>query len=599
LTAQYDLVSNNSPQGYGDSGLPTSGPGMLVGDDPMLGAVLSNGGPTPTMALMPTSPAIAAGITADFPGTDTPITTDQRGYVRAATPDIGAYEGTQTQAAPTLTVSPSSLDLGTTTAGTAGTEDSYTISGAGLTANVTVAAPTGVQVSDDGDTTWNSSLTLTESDGTLISTTIEARISNSAVVGSVTGSISNTSTGATTEDAAVNGTVKLETAVATLVPSIPQASYGEDVTFTATFTVTAVGTDPITGTVAFYDGTTYLGTEPLASTSQTNAAPSLAAAPSIAGASPTVSGTASLSTSSLAVGSHSITAVYSGDASYATSTTAPPLAFPVAQAVTKLALAVSSVSQGTTLSADVVATSPGTPPVVGSVDFYEDDTLVGTAPVSNGMATVTIATLSPGAHSFQATFTGNASFSSSSSQSTEGPQVKQVLRYGYHDQKTFLMIDFNCALDPTSAQDIANYTIAGPINRQGHSSRRIKVGMALYDAAADSVTLVPTARLNIHRKYTLTIDGTTPSGVANPSGLMLEDAGDGERGSNYRALLTWKNLAGRAHDLPTLGLVDAARALKAAARTSTQHTHTALPTTAVDHLLESESLRVPKHRARG
>ena len=43
-------------------------------------------------------------------------------------------------------------------------------------------------------------------------------------------------------------------------------------TFTATFTATAVGTDPMTGTVAFYDGTTYLGTEPLASTSQTNAA---------------------------------------------------------------------------------------------------------------------------------------------------------------------------------------------------------------------------------------------------------------------------------------------------------------------------------------
>ena len=78
LTAQYDLISNNNPS-IG-TGLPTSGPGMLIGDDPMLGALVSNGGPTPTMALMPTSPAIAAGITADYPGTNTPITTDQRGY---------------------------------------------------------------------------------------------------------------------------------------------------------------------------------------------------------------------------------------------------------------------------------------------------------------------------------------------------------------------------------------------------------------------------------------------------------------------------------------------------------------------------------------
>ena len=65
LTAQYDLISNNNPST--GAGLPT-GPTML-GGDPMLGALVSNGGPTPTMALMPTSPAIAAGITADFPGT--------------------------------------------------------------------------------------------------------------------------------------------------------------------------------------------------------------------------------------------------------------------------------------------------------------------------------------------------------------------------------------------------------------------------------------------------------------------------------------------------------------------------------------------------
>ncbi len=65
---------------------------------------------------------------------------------------------------------------------------------------------------------------------------------------------------------AVTGTVKREAPSGTLVASIAQSSYGEDVTFTANFTAAAVGTDPMTGTVAFYDGTTYLGTEPLAST---------------------------------------------------------------------------------------------------------------------------------------------------------------------------------------------------------------------------------------------------------------------------------------------------------------------------------------------
>ena len=85
LTAQYDLISNNNPS-IG-TGLP-SGPTVLSGD-PMLGALLSNGGPTPTMALMPTSPAIAAGTTPNYPGTDTPITTDQRGYPARPRPTSG------------------------------------------------------------------------------------------------------------------------------------------------------------------------------------------------------------------------------------------------------------------------------------------------------------------------------------------------------------------------------------------------------------------------------------------------------------------------------------------------------------------------------
>ena len=677
LAAQYDLISNNSPTADGVTGLPTGGPGLLIGDDPGLGPLLSNGGPTPTMALTPTSPAVTAGITSDYPGTTTPITTDQRGEPRVATPDIGAFEGTQVLAVPTvtglspntgpqtggtlvtitgtgftgaptvnfgttpatdvtvvsgttitaespagtgvvdatvttpggtsatsaadqftyvvapaITVVPSSLDLGTTTSGIAGTAESYTVSGANLTADVTATAPTGVELSDDGGDTWDSSLTLTESEGTLISTTIEVRISASAAPGGITGSIANTSTGATPEDVAVVGTVMVEPVLGALASSISQSSYGEGVTFTATFTATEVGTALMTGTVAFYDGTTYLGTEPLASTSPTGVADSRTAGPSIADPSATVVGTASLSTSALAVGSHSLTAVYSGDADYSTSTTTPPLTFPVAQAVTKLTLAVSGTSQGTTLSANVVATSPGTPAVTGSVDFYEDSTLVGTAPVSSSVATLTIPTPSAGSHTFQAIFTGNPSFASSSSQQTASavsPQVTHVSRYGYHDQATYLLVDFNGPLDPASAEDIANYTIEGP----GHSRDRLKLGMAIYDPATDSVTLVPILRLNIHQTYTLTINGTTPSGVRSPSGLLLDGAGNGEPGSNYRTTITWRNLHGRARALPTLGLVDAARALKAVARTSTQHAHTALHATAVDLLLESGSLRVP------
>jgi CSLREA domain-containing protein len=64
----------------------------LLGDNPSLGSLANNGGPTQTLALEAASPAIGAGTAADYPGTTTPITIDQRGVTRAATPSIGAFE---------------------------------------------------------------------------------------------------------------------------------------------------------------------------------------------------------------------------------------------------------------------------------------------------------------------------------------------------------------------------------------------------------------------------------------------------------------------------------------------------------------------------
>ena len=68
-------------------------------------------------------------------------------------------------------------------------------------------------------------------------------------------------------------------------------------TFTATVTAASPGSGTPTGSVTFYDGTTILGTGSLRG-----------------------SGTATFTTSSLAVGTHAITAVYGGDANFTTST---------------------------------------------------------------------------------------------------------------------------------------------------------------------------------------------------------------------------------------------------------------------------------------
>jgi hypothetical protein len=60
----------------------------LNGVNPGLAPLGNNGGPTPTMALLPGSPAINAADPTDFPATD------QRGYPRpyGPAPDIGAFE---------------------------------------------------------------------------------------------------------------------------------------------------------------------------------------------------------------------------------------------------------------------------------------------------------------------------------------------------------------------------------------------------------------------------------------------------------------------------------------------------------------------------
>jgi len=85
---------------------------------------------------------------------------------------------------------------------------------------------------------------------------------------------------------------------ATALNSTPNPSnLGESVTFTATVTVTPPGGGTPTGSVTFYDGTTTLGGVALPS-----------------------SGQAVYATSALTLGSHSITATYSGDANFLGST---------------------------------------------------------------------------------------------------------------------------------------------------------------------------------------------------------------------------------------------------------------------------------------
>jgi hypothetical protein len=127
-------------------------------------------------------------------------------------------------APPAIIVTKTSLNLGTTTAGTAGGVQSYTVSGSNLTANLVITAPTGVEISDDNGATFHASLSLAPTNGTVAATTIDVRISAAAAVGTVSGKITNTSTGASEEDVTVSGTVNAAGAPPSVTP--PSAQNG-------------------------------------------------------------------------------------------------------------------------------------------------------------------------------------------------------------------------------------------------------------------------------------------------------------------------------------------------------------------------------------
>ncbi|HYL37987.1 MAG TPA: Ig-like domain-containing protein [Bryobacteraceae bacterium] len=174
---------------------------------------------------------------------------------------------------------------------------------------------------------------------------------------------------------------------------------GQMVTFTAT--VTSAGGTP-TGTVTFKDGATVLTSSALNG-----------------------SGQATFSTSTLATGSHSITAAYAGTVNFASSVSGVLNQTVNQQAATTTSLASSlnpSKSGQTVTFTATVTSGAGTP--AGSVTFKDGTTILNTLPLNaSGQASFATSALTVGTHSITAVYGGNLSFLGSVS-----PVVKQVVK---------------------------------------------------------------------------------------------------------------------------------------------------------------------------
>ena len=190
------------------------------------------------------------------------------------------------------------------------------------------------------------------------------------------------------------------TSVASSAPPPTGSVVGNLVTFTATVSsnVKGIASPSSQGTVTFYDGSTQLGS-PVALSS----------------------GQAQFKISTLAIGSHNITAVYSGDGGQ---NFLPSTSGVLDQVVEKASDATSTPTgspnpaqpdQSVTLSATVTSTNSPLPPT-GTVIFKDSGNALGTGTLnSSGQASLKTSFSVVGQHSITAVYGGDSNFNGSTS----------------------------------------------------------------------------------------------------------------------------------------------------------------------------------------
>ncbi len=177
----------------------------------------------------------------------------------------------------------------------------------------------------------------------------------------------------------------------TLSSSLNPSVYGEAVTFTAVVN-SAMGAPPDGDNVTFEQGTKILGTAALSG------------------------GSATLAISTFTAATDSIKAVYSGDSTFAASTSNTVKQL-VSQATTMTSLVSSQnpsgIGQSVTFTASVAPEFGGTP--TGTVGIYNGSTKLGNVTLSGGIANYATTKLPAGTNSITAVYNGSTFFETSTS----------------------------------------------------------------------------------------------------------------------------------------------------------------------------------------
>ncbi|REE83454.1 putative secreted protein (Por secretion system target) [Lutibacter oceani] len=179
--------------------------------------------------------------------------------------NLGSHTSNCASTTPTINVSADAVSLLNYTFGSGpSAAQSFSVEGLDLTTDITITAPTNFEISTSSGSGFGSSLTLTQTGGTVASTTIYVRLAAGLAINSYTGDLDATSTGATTKNVTFNGDV-LCIAAHTITSFTPASGpIGTEVTITGTgFTASStVEFDGNAATVTYVNATTLIAEVP-------------------------------------------------------------------------------------------------------------------------------------------------------------------------------------------------------------------------------------------------------------------------------------------------------------------------------------------------
>ena len=314
----------------------------------------------------------------------------------------------------------------------------------------------------------------------------------------------------------INGTLSVVTSVTVSVNSSASTStYGDSLVFQASVATLGSGGPTPTGTIEFQVDGVDLGS-----------------------AVTLVSGMASSpSSTKIPAGTHTITALYSGDANYV------PTSATTSQIINKASL---------TVTADDKLRVAGQPNPVLTVSYSGFVNGDGPASLASPAAVFTSATPSSPAGSYPINVSGATSpnyaitFRDGTLTVTSPPPLPLVTitRVRTVTNKkhlvTQVLVTFSGPVNATEAQNVATYRLATAGKKgsfDAKNAKLIKLKSAVYNAASNTVTLTPKKAFALTKPVQLRVNGQSPSGLQDSSGRLIDGDHDGTAGGNAVALL--------------------------------------------------------------